>query len=82
MAGAWREQGGELAGEGLGHLGTSEVGEVLERLWSGAWRGTFAGAACSGIDEDEAEPGGEGDPKASLPLRRFRARRRRPGLNG
>jgi len=29
---ALRGQGGELAREGLGHLGTSEVGEVLERL--------------------------------------------------
>ncbi len=32
LDGAWREQDGVLAWEGLGHLGTSEVGEVLERL--------------------------------------------------
>jgi hypothetical protein len=32
LDGARREDGGELAWEGLGHLGTSEVGEVLERL--------------------------------------------------
>ena len=28
----WREEDGELAWEGLGHLRTSEVGEVLERV--------------------------------------------------
>jgi hypothetical protein len=32
LDGAWREEDGELAWEGLGHLRTSEVGEVLERL--------------------------------------------------
>jgi hypothetical protein len=32
LDGAWYEDGGELAWEGLSHLGTSEVGEVLERL--------------------------------------------------
>src|SRR5262249_24161061 len=32
LDGAWREQDGGLAWEGLGDLGTSEVGEVLERL--------------------------------------------------
>ena len=30
LDGAWHEQGGELVFEGLGHLKTSEVGEVLE----------------------------------------------------
>lgn len=32
LDGTWREQDGELAWEGFGHLRTSEVGEVLERL--------------------------------------------------
>ena len=32
LDGTWREQDGELAWEGLGHLRTSEVGEVLERV--------------------------------------------------
>jgi hypothetical protein len=32
LDGGWREKDGELAWEGLGHLRTSEVGEVLERL--------------------------------------------------
>jgi hypothetical protein len=32
LDGTWREKDGELAWEGLGHLRTSEVGEVLERL--------------------------------------------------
>jgi hypothetical protein len=30
--GAWHEHGGELAWLGLGHLKTSEVGELLERV--------------------------------------------------
>ena len=30
LDGAWHEQGGALVFEGLGHLKTSEVGEVLE----------------------------------------------------
>ena len=32
LDGTWCEKDGELAWEGLGHLRTSEVGEVLERL--------------------------------------------------
>ena len=32
LDGAWFEKEGELAWEGLGHLRTSEVGEVLERV--------------------------------------------------
>ena len=31
LDGTWCEKDGELAWEGLGHLRTSEVGEVLER---------------------------------------------------
>jgi len=65
LDGTWCEKGGELAWEGLGHLGTREVGEVLERLvrrmerhlrWSGLLR-TF---------EDEAEECGAGDPEGNL----------------
>ncbi len=32
LDGTWCEKAGEFAWEGLGHLGTSEVGEALERL--------------------------------------------------
>jgi len=32
LDGAWREEDGELVWEGLRHLRTSEVGEVLERV--------------------------------------------------
>ncbi|NJR43437.1 MAG: hypothetical protein HC767_13035 [Akkermansiaceae bacterium] len=32
LDGVWFEKDGELGGEGLGHLRTSEVGEVLERV--------------------------------------------------
>jgi hypothetical protein len=32
LDGTWCEKDGELAWEGLGHLGTSEVGEVLEGM--------------------------------------------------
>jgi hypothetical protein len=64
LDGTWREDGGDLAWEGLGHLRTCEVGEVLERLvWrmerhlrrSGQLR-TF---------EDESEEGEEGDPEGN-----------------
>ena len=65
VQGAWHEEGGELAWEGLGHIRTSEVGEVLERLVLRIERhlrrsgllGTFA---------DEAGADGEGDPEGSL----------------
>ena len=65
LDGTWREQDGEFAWEGLGHLGTSEVGEVLEDLvrrmerhlgWRGLLR-TF---------EEDADRDGEGDPEGNL----------------
>jgi hypothetical protein len=47
LDGAWHERGGELTWQGLRHLKTSEVGEVLERLAGGS-RGIFGGAGYCG----------------------------------
>ena len=65
LDGAWHEDGGELAWEGLGHLRTSEVGEVLERLLRRMERHL---RRCGQLRtfEDEAEPDGEGDPEGNL----------------
>jgi hypothetical protein len=71
--------GGELAWEGLGHLRTSEVGEVLERVVRRIERHLRRGGLLR-IDGDE--PDGRATPKATSLLRRSRARRRRPGLSG
>jgi hypothetical protein len=65
LDGAWYEDGGELAWEGLSHLGTSEVGEVLERLVRRIER-HLRRCGLLGIDTDEAEPDGEGDPEGNL----------------
>jgi hypothetical protein len=62
---AWHEDGGDLAWEGLGHLRTSEVGEVLECLVRRIER-HLRRCGLLGIDEDETEPGGEGDPEGNL----------------
>jgi hypothetical protein len=62
LDGTWREDGGDLAWEGLGHLRTCEVGEVLERL---VWR-MERHLRRSGLlrtFEDESE---EGDPEGNL----------------
>jgi hypothetical protein len=67
LDGAWYEDGGELAWEGLGHLGTREVGEVLERLVRRIERhlrrcgllGTFGGHAGGRFS-----PGGSGSAPA------------------
>ena len=62
---ARREQGGELAWEGLGHLRTSEVGEVLERLVRGIARHLRRSGQLRTID-DGGEGDGEGDPEGNL----------------
>lgn len=63
LDGAWHEQGGELAWEGLGHLRTSEVGDVLERVVRRTLR-HLRRRGLLRIDEDEAS--GEGDPEGNL----------------
>jgi hypothetical protein len=65
LDGAWHEDGGELVWDGLGHLRTSEVGEVLERLVRRMERHL---RRCDRLRtfEDEAEPDGEGDPEGNL----------------
>jgi hypothetical protein len=65
LDGTWHEEGGELAWEGLSHLRTSEVGEVLERLVRRIER-HLRRCGLLGIDTDEAEPDGEGDPEGNL----------------
>lgn len=65
LDGAWYEDGGELAWEGLSHLGTSEVGEVLERLVRRIER-HLRRCGLLGLAGDEAEPDGEGDPEGNL----------------
>jgi hypothetical protein len=63
LDGTWREEGGELAFEGLSHLRTSEVGEVLERLVRRMER-HLRRCGLLGIDGDE--PDGESDPEGNL----------------
>jgi hypothetical protein len=63
LDGAWREEDGELAWEGLGHLRTSEVGEVLERLVRRMERHLRRSGQLRSF-EDEAD--GEGDPEGNL----------------
>jgi hypothetical protein len=65
LDGAWYEDGGELAWEGLSHLGTREVGEVLERLVRRIER-HLGRCGLLGTFGDEAEPDGEGDPEGNL----------------
>jgi hypothetical protein len=81
LDGAWREQGGELAWEGLGHLTTSEVGEVLEQLVRRMER-HLRGRGLLGIDEDEAGPGGEGDPEGNLAASAVSGQAPPAGLSG
>jgi Putative transposase len=63
LDGTWHEDGGELAWEGLGHLGTSEVGEVLERLVRRIERHR---RRCGLLRIDGDERDGEGDPEWNL----------------
>jgi hypothetical protein len=65
LDGTWREQDGELAWEGLGHLGTSEVGEVLGRLVRRLERHLRRNGQLRTL-EDEGEECGESDPEGNL----------------
>jgi hypothetical protein len=65
LDGVWIEKDGELGWEGLGHLRTSEVGEVLERLVQRMERHLRRSGQLRTF-EDEAEADGEGDPEGNL----------------
>ena len=65
LDGTWREQGGGLSWDGLGHLGTSDVGEVLERLVRRMERHLRRCGLLRTL-EDEAEACGESDPEGNL----------------
>jgi hypothetical protein len=65
LDGTWREDGGELAWERLGHLRTSEVGEVRERLVRRMERYLRRSGQLRTF-EDEGEADGEGDPEGNL----------------
>ena len=65
LDGAWCEKDGELAWEGLGHLRTSEVGEVLERVVRRMERSLRRSGQLRTF-EDEGEADGEGDPEGNL----------------
>jgi len=65
LDGAWRVDGGDLIWEGLGHLKTSEVGEVLEGLVRRMERHLRRNGQLRTL-EDEAEECGEGDPEGNL----------------
>ena len=65
LDGAWHEQGTELSFEGLGHLKTSEVGDVLERTLRRIER-HLGRRGLLGIDEDGADPDVPGDPESNL----------------
>ena len=65
LDGGWREEDGELAWEGLGHLRTSEVGEVLERLVRRMEKYLRGNGQLRTL-EDEQGADGEGDPEGNL----------------
>jgi hypothetical protein len=65
LDGAYHEEEGELFWEGLGHLKTSEVGEVLERSVVRI-ESYLRRRGLLRLDEDGAEPSGEGDPENNL----------------
>jgi len=63
--GAWYEEGAELAWQALGHLTTSEVGEVLERAVRRIDR-HLRRRGLVRIDNDVTDVGSEGDPESNL----------------
>ena len=65
LDGAWHEQGAELTWQGLGHLKSDEVGEVLERVVRRIERHLRRRGLLQ-IDEDGVESDEEGDPEGKL----------------
>jgi len=64
LDGAWHEAGGELAWQGLGHLQTGEVGDVLERVVRRIDRHLRRRGVLRTFEDGEAS--GEGDPEDTL----------------
>ena len=65
LDGAWSEQGNELVFSGLGHLKTSEVGDVLERAVRRIER-HLGRCGLLGTRNDDLDLSGEGDPECNL----------------
>ena len=62
LDGAWSEQGNELVFAGLGHLKTSEVGDVLERAVRRIER-HLDRCGLPGTGKDDLDLSGGGDPE-------------------
>ena len=65
LDGVWSEQGNELVFSCLGHLKTSEVGEVLEQVVRRIER-RLDRRGLLGTKEDDLDLSGEGDPESNL----------------
>ena len=65
LDGAWHEHGNELAFAGLGHLKTSEVGDVLEHAVRRIERHLHR-CGLLGTRGDDLDLSGEGDPESNL----------------
>ena len=65
LDGAWHEQGSDLLFAGLGHLRTSEVGDVLERAVRRIER-HLRRYGLLGTRGDDLDLSGEGDPESNL----------------
>jgi len=65
LDGAWHEHGNELAFAGLGHLSTSEVGDVLERAVRRIER-HLGRCGLLGTKDNDLDLSGEGDPESNL----------------
>jgi hypothetical protein len=64
LDGAWHEQGGELVWQALGHLQTSEVGDVLERVVRRIERHLRRRGLLRTFED--GEPSGDGDAEDNL----------------
>src|ERR687898_3721 len=65
LDGTWHEDGGELVWQGLGHLQTREVGDVLERTVRRIERHLRRNGLLRTLQE-AADSSGEGDPESNL----------------
>ena len=81
LDGAWHEQGGELCWQGLGHLQTSEVGDVLESTVRRIER-HLRRRGCSGSTRTAPIRTSLAIPRRTSPPPPSRARRHPPGRSG